>query len=97
MPQDESVQDDERFIEIEEQPGYQTAYSQLIFAGKRDNSCRDHLILDGIQDARTNLAQSLSKLSTGHPGVVTPMIGQLEPKAQEFLGNYLRAAQVNLN
>ena len=36
LPQDESIPDDEHFIEIEDTPGYQTAYSQLIFAGKPD-------------------------------------------------------------
>ena len=34
LPEDESIPDDEHFIEIEDTPGYQTAYSQLIFAGK---------------------------------------------------------------
>jgi exportin-2 (importin alpha re-exporter) len=36
LPEDESIPDDEHFIEIEDTPGYQTAYSQLIFAGKPD-------------------------------------------------------------
>ena len=35
--QDESIPDDEHFIEIEDTPGYQTAYSQLIFAGKPEH------------------------------------------------------------
>ena len=36
LPEDESIPDNEHFIEIEDTPGYQTAYSQLIFAGKPD-------------------------------------------------------------
>jgi exportin-2 (importin alpha re-exporter) len=36
LPEDESIPDDEHFIEIEDTPGYQTAYSQLIFAGRPD-------------------------------------------------------------
>ena len=37
LPEDETIPDDEHFIEIEDTPGYQTAYSQLIFAGKPDH------------------------------------------------------------
>ena len=36
LPQDESIPEDERFIEIEETPGYQNSYSKLIFASKKD-------------------------------------------------------------
>ena len=36
LPQDESIPKDERFIEIEETPGYQNSYSKLIFASKKD-------------------------------------------------------------
>jgi exportin-2 (importin alpha re-exporter) len=34
LPEDSTIPVDEHFIEIEDTPGYQTAYSQLIFAGK---------------------------------------------------------------
>lgn len=37
LPVDDTVPDDEHFIEIEDTPGYQTAYSQLIYAGKREH------------------------------------------------------------
>ncbi len=37
LPEDSSLPDDEHFIEIEDTPGYQTAYSQLAFAGKTDH------------------------------------------------------------
>jgi len=46
--------------------GYQTAYSQLAFAGKKE---RDPLF-GTIPDAKIFLAQSLQKLSTAHPGTV---------------------------
>ena len=84
--------DDEHFIEIEDTPSYGGAYSQLIFAGKND---RDPLAT--IQDPKINLAQSLSKLSVGHPGLVTPLVAQTEAKVQEFLKVYLQNANVNLN
>ncbi len=92
LPQDDSIPDDEHFIEIEDTPGYQTAFSQLIFAGKSQ-----HDPLAGVPDPKVNLAHSLSKLSTGHPGMVRPLVSQTEAKVQEFLNIYLRNANVNLN
>ena len=84
--------DDEHFIEIEDTPGYQTAYSQLNFLPKNN-----HDPLANIQDPKINLAQSLAKLSVGQPGLVTPLVAQTEPKVQEFLKVYLQNANVNLN
>jgi len=92
LPQDESIPEDERFIEIEETPGYQNSYSKLIFASKKDYDP-----LQAIQDPKTNLAQSLSKLSVGNPGTIRPLVNQTEPKVQEYLNVYLRNANVNLN
>ena len=46
--------------------GYQTAYSQLAFAGKKE---RDPFF-GTVPDAKLFLAQSLQKLSTAHPGTV---------------------------
>ena len=37
LPEDDNLPDDEHFIDIEDTPGYQTAYSQLVFAGKRED------------------------------------------------------------
>merc|ERR1712042_347442 len=63
LPEDESIPDDEHFIEIEDTPGYQTAYSQLIFAGKPDYDP-----VAGIGDVRKHLATSLGSLSGRVPG-----------------------------
>nr|XP_006818921.1 PREDICTED: exportin-2-like [Saccoglossus kowalevskii] len=64
LPEDETVPDDEHFIEIEDTPGYQAAFSQLVFAGKRE-----HDPFNGtIPNAKINLAQSLQKLSASQPG-----------------------------
>lgn len=46
--------------------GYQTAYSQLAFAGRKE---RDPFS-GTIPDAKIYLAQSLQKLSSGDPGKV---------------------------
>lgn len=92
LPEDESVPDDEHFIEIEDTPGYQTVYSQLAFAGKKE---RDPLA--AIPDAKLHLAQQLGKLCAGHPGKVPTLISScLEQQAQAFLQQYLTAAGVQL-
>ena len=67
LPEDYSVPDDEHFIEIEDTPGYQTAYSQLAFAGKHESDP----FQGAVPNAKVLLAQSLHKLSTAHPGQVS--------------------------
>ena len=56
------------FIFLCSKPGYQTAYSQLAFAGKKE---RDPFS-GTIPDAKVYLAQSLQKLSLSEPGKVSP-------------------------
>ena len=47
--------------------GYQTAYSQLAFAGKKEaDPCKD------IPDAKLYLAKSLQTFNQAHPGKVGP-------------------------
>ena len=45
--------------------GYQAAFSQLVFAGKKD-----HDPCAGVGDAKVKLAKSLQQLSQAHPGKV---------------------------
>lgn len=89
LPQDESIPDDEHFVEIEDTPGYQTAYSQLIFAGKPP-----HDPVASLGDPKAFLAKSLAQLSSKAPGRLPQMIGQLQPQPQQFLQQYLQAAGV---
>lgn len=56
------------FLLLCSKPGYQTAYSQLAFAGKKE---RDPFS-GTIPDAKVYLAQSLQKLSLSEPGKVRP-------------------------
>ena len=90
LPEDESVPDDEHFIEIEDTPGYQTAYSQLAFAGK---AIEDPVTVD---NPKLYLAQNLVALSKQVPGRVPNMISHMNAKAQEYLRSYLNAAQLQL-
>lgn len=94
LPEDDSIPDDEHFIEIEDTPGYQTAYSQLAFAGKKE---RDPFS-GTIPDAKLYLAQSLQKLSSSQPGKIDAKIkAELHADALGFLQNYLQGAGVTLS
>ncbi|CAG2168210.1 unnamed protein product [Oppiella nova] len=93
LPVDETIPDDEHFIEIEDTLEYQASYSQLVFAGHRE---RDPL--DGVvSDPRIYLAQSLGKLSAKHPGKLNPLITTgLPPNAVSFLQRYCLDANVTI-
>lgn len=90
LPEDESVPDDEHFIEIEDTPGYQTAYSQLAFAGK---PIQDPI---KVENPRLYLVQNLVTLSKQVPGRVPNMITVMNAKAREYLQSYLNAANLQL-
>ena len=92
LPEDDSLPDDEHFIEIEDTPGYQTAYSQLIFAGTKEHDPFGTV----VPDAKTHLAQSLLKLSSQHPGKLQGMISSgLSTDAAQFLQSYLQSANIS--
>uniref|UniRef100_A0A672NX40 Exportin-2 n=1 Tax=Sinocyclocheilus grahami TaxID=75366 RepID=A0A672NX40_SINGR len=93
LPEDDSIPDDEHFIDIEDTPGYQTAFSQLAFAGKKEHDP----IGDAVNNPKILLAQSLHKLSTACPGRVPSMLStSLPAEALQFLHGYLQAAAVQL-
>ncbi|KAG8567510.1 hypothetical protein GDO81_013657 [Engystomops pustulosus] len=93
LPEDDTIPDDEHFIDIEDTPGYQTAFSQLAFAGKKEHDP----IGDMVSDPKILLAQSLQTLSASCPGRVTSMISRsLNADALQYLQGYLQAASVNL-
>uniref|UniRef100_A0A8C1YMD1 Exportin-2 n=1 Tax=Cyprinus carpio TaxID=7962 RepID=A0A8C1YMD1_CYPCA len=91
--EDDSIPDDEHFIDIEDTPGYQTAFSQLAFAGKKEHDP----IGDAVSNPKILLAQSLHKLSTACPGRVPSMLStSLPAEALQYLQGYLQAATVQL-
>uniref|UniRef100_A0A8C1ACJ0 Exportin-2 n=1 Tax=Cyprinus carpio carpio TaxID=630221 RepID=A0A8C1ACJ0_CYPCA len=93
LPEDDSIPDDEHFIDIEDTPGYQTAFSQLAFAGKKEHDP----IGDAVSNPKILLAQSLHKLSTACPGRVPSMLStSLPAEALQYLQGYLQAATVQL-
>ena len=65
LPEDDSIPDDEHFIEIEDTPGYQAAFCQLKFSGEHESDpCAD------VNDVKVNLALKLQALSQQMPGQV---------------------------
>ncbi|TRY97477.1 hypothetical protein DNTS_008211 [Danionella cerebrum] len=93
LPEDDSIPDDEHFIDIEDTPGYQTAFSQLAFAGRKEHDP----IGEAVSNPKILLAQSLFKLSTACPGRVPSMMSSSLPaEALQFLQGYLQAAAVQL-
>uniref|UniRef100_A0A3P8UU86 Exportin-2 n=1 Tax=Cynoglossus semilaevis TaxID=244447 RepID=A0A3P8UU86_CYNSE len=93
LPEDDSIPDDEHFIDIEDTASYQTAFSQLAFAGKKEHDP----IGDAVGNPKLLLAQSLHKLSTACPGRVPSMLStSLNAEALQYLQGYLQAASVQL-
>ncbi|KAM3923511.1 exportin-2 isoform 1-T3 [Leptodactylus fuscus] len=93
LPEDDTIPDDEHFIDIEDTPGYQTAFSQLAFAGRKEHDP----IGDMVSNPKILLAQSLHKLSTSCPGRIPSMISSsLNADALQFLQGYLQVASVSL-
>ena len=64
-----------------------------MFAGKKKV---EPGLLGAVPDVRVNLAQSLHKLSVGSPGVVSPLVGQLNPDVRNCLQKYMQAANVTI-
>ncbi|XP_003386477.1 PREDICTED: exportin-2-like [Amphimedon queenslandica] len=89
---EEGTPEDETFIEIEETPGYQATYSQLIMAGSKDYDPFQSL----VPNAKLLLAQSLHRLSSEHPGRFSNMITTgLTDEATLFLQQYLQQANIS--
>ncbi|KAG8192798.1 hypothetical protein JTE90_019116 [Oedothorax gibbosus] len=94
LPEDDSVPEDEHFIEVDETPGYESAFCQLVFAGKSEHDP----IQGHVPDPRRHLAQCLQKLSVQHPSKLPALISAtLAPQAADHLSKYLMAANVSLS
>lgn len=89
LPEDESTEGAEHFVEIEEAAGYQASYSQLAHAGRKQLDP-----MEDIADARIFLATGLGKLSTKYP--LKTIVLSMQADAVAFLQKYLLAANVSL-
>jgi exportin-2 (importin alpha re-exporter) len=90
LPEDESPLPDDHYIEVDDTPGYQAAYSQLAFANKND-----HDPLHGVNDPRLHLAQNLYRLSVPYPGQLSPLLSTgLSAANRSYLQHYLDAVSM---
>ena len=91
MPSHVSCVQDEHFIEIEDTPGYSTAFHQLVFATKKPLDPFAGMVAEPKQ----HLAESLQKLSVRYPGKVQPLIQSgVKAPAISKIQEYLRAANI---
>ncbi|CAB3229559.1 unnamed protein product [Arctia plantaginis] len=91
LPPDESTLLDDHFIEVDDAPGYQAQYAQLICAKGADSDP-----LASIGEPKRYLAQSLGALSLAAPGLVPPRVAALGDQHRAALLAYLSAASVQL-
>ncbi|KDR18464.1 exportin-2 [Zootermopsis nevadensis] len=92
LPVLESTLPDDHYVEVEDTPGYQAAYSQLAYANKKD-----HDPLHGVSEPRFHLAESLHRLSVAYPGQLSPLLSTgLSHDDLAHLKNYLLAADVQI-
>ena len=91
LPPDESTLDGDNFIEVDDSPGYQAAFSQLYFAQPK----KDDFLAD-IKDGKKYLAESLAKLSHSRPGVVPNYIANLGGDHQMALQKYCAQSGVQI-
>lgn len=93
LPEDDSIPADEHFIEIDDTPGYQTSYSRLAYAGKKEQE----MLSETVPQLKFALAKQLEQLGASHPGKLMPLIKSgLQLEAQTYLQQYLRTAGVTL-
>ncbi|XP_015114350.1 exportin-2 [Diachasma alloeum] len=89
LPQDEtSLPEDLLMPEIEDNPGYQAAYSQLLCAR---NPRKDPL--EAVGDVRLHLAQGLGRLP---PGQLPGLLGQIPEPNANHLRTYLQTAGISV-
>nr|XP_040231839.2 exportin-2 [Anopheles coluzzii] len=91
LPPDGSAIDGDNFIEIEDVPGYQAAYSQLNFAQSKPVDP-----LPDVGNVRQHLVQNLGKLAQANGGKVRTLIAALPADHQEALQKYCAQSGVQI-
>eukprot|EP00731_Ephydatia_muelleri_P027401 Em0019g274a len=91
LPEDSTIPEDEHFVEIEDTPGYQASYSQLMFAG-----VKEHDPFAGYApDTKKHLAQCLHQLSSKEPGKLQTLISSgLSSDVLQYLQAYMQSANI---
>ncbi|KAK9880583.1 hypothetical protein WA026_011823 [Henosepilachna vigintioctopunctata] len=83
MPTDVTALPDDHFIEIDDTPTFQAVNAKLNFAS---NKSADPL--QGINEPRLFLSQSLANLANSQPGHLQPLIDTSNQQTQTILKNY---------
>lgn len=91
LPPDQSTYDGDHFVEVDDTPGYQAAFSQLNFAQPKSQD-----FLADVADGRKFLAESLSKLVLSRPGDIPQLIATLGDNHKQVLQKYCESAGVRI-
>lgn len=83
---------DDDFIEVEDTPGYQVAYSQLNYAQPKVNDPYPE-----VTDGRIFLVQNLAKASVAQPGMIPQLLNKLPVLPKEILNKYCAQAGVQIH
>ncbi|KAF9416074.1 hypothetical protein HW555_006486 [Spodoptera exigua] len=91
LPTDESTLPDDHFIEVDDTPGYQAQYAQLVCA---KGAAGDPLA--GIEDPVAFLATSFGSLASRAPGVLPQRLAALDEPHRQALQHYLNTYSVQI-
>lgn len=91
LPPDESTLDGDHFVEVDDAPGYQAAFSQLSFAQPKTQD-----FLAEVKDGRKFLAESLSTLAQARPGEVPNLVAAIGDNHKQALQKYCDQAGVRI-
>lgn len=91
LPPDDSTLEGDHFVEVDDTPGYQVAFSQLNFAQPKHQD-----FLGDIADGRKFLVESLAKLSQSQPGKIPTLIAGMGDDHKMALQKYCAQAGVQI-
>lgn len=92
LPQDDTLLADDHFIEVDDTPTFEQAYSKLNFAkGSQIDP------LPGLEDPRQLLAQGIGALNQSNSNQLTNMIGATNANYQIALKEYLGKFNVHIS
>ncbi|XP_036346077.1 exportin-2-like [Rhagoletis pomonella] len=91
LPPDQTTLDGDHFVEVDDAPGYQAAFSQLSFAQPKSQD-----FLAEITDGRKYLAESLAKLAQTRPGEVPTLVAAIGDNHKQALQKYCDQAGVRI-
>lgn len=92
LPEDNTVADEDHFINVEENTGYQSSFNQLFSATRKQSDPFN----GQVPDAKAYLAKQLSAVSNNVSFSITSLLSQLTIESQKHLQQYLSESSVQL-